>query len=136
MLIGVDGRAANLTTRVGVHVYCEEVLRAMAARTPRVPLRIYLDAPPRDGFPVAPDAAEFRILPPCKLWTGRRLARELRRDPPDAVLVPTMQFPRGCPCPTVAPVHETAFKRMEFEELKGGPYRPKNLIAYRDRSGR
>lgn len=109
ILIGVDGRAANTKTRVGVNVYCYEIIRALARAADDVRLRVYLDQEPLDDFPVTAADAEIRVLPLMRRWTLRQLSRELRRDPPDVFLAPTPQYPFFSPCPKVAVAHETAF---------------------------
>lgn len=118
-----------MATRVGVNVYCYEILRALASLDEDFSLRIYLDKPPRDDFPVRQDQADIRVLPAGRLWTLRRLSRELRRDPPDAFLVPTMQFPLFAPCPKVAPVHETAF--MYLTECWNAKRRRRTILLTR-----
>ena len=105
----MDGRAANTRNRVGVNVYCHEIIRALAHAAADVRLRVYLDRAPLDDFPVTAAEAEIHVLPLVRRWTLRQLSRELRRDPPDVFLVPTLQYPCFTPCPKVAVAHETAF---------------------------
>lgn len=109
MLLGIDGRAANATTRVGVNIYCQEIIRALAAMPERISLRVYLDQPPAPSFPDISGTADIRVLPRKPRWTLTQLARELRREPPDVFLITSLQYPIGVPCPKVAAVHETAF---------------------------
>lgn len=111
LTLGMDVRLANMGRRVGIGNYCLEVLRALAplAETGGVRLRLYLDAPPRPGFPDLPADADVCVLPAGRFWTQRVLGRELRRRPPDVFLSPTLQIPLGCPCPVVATVHDLAY---------------------------
>ncbi len=110
MLIGIDGRLANETQRAGVGNYSTGVLEALSRlETDNLRFRIYLDAPPREGFPVASDAAEFVVLPRARFWTHRVLAAALREAPPDVFYAPVMERPHACPCPVVATVHDLAF---------------------------
>ncbi|MCC6490038.1 MAG: glycosyltransferase family 4 protein [Candidatus Hydrogenedentes bacterium] len=109
MILGVDARAANAERRAGTGTYCCELLRALAPLCGVHTLRLYLDAPPRAGFPIGEGQAEFRILPPAWGWTQRALRAELRREPPDVFLAPTMQVPFGVPCLVAVTVHDLAF---------------------------
>lgn len=109
MLIGIDGRAANEEKRAGIGNYCSSIMCAMQAAGGPHRFRIYLDRPPRPGFPCDPLNTEVRVLPAGRLWTQRRLAAELRRDPPSVFWAPTMQLPVACRCPRVLTVHDLAF---------------------------
>ncbi|MCC6696964.1 MAG: glycosyltransferase family 4 protein [Candidatus Hydrogenedentes bacterium] len=108
-VIGVDARAANSERRAGIGTYCCELLRAIGPLCREGTLRVYLDHAPLAGFPLDADYADFRILPSTWAWTQRALRSELRRDPPDVFLAPTMQVPFGVPCPIAVTVHDLAF---------------------------
>jgi glycosyltransferase involved in cell wall biosynthesis len=110
VIFGIDGRPANAEHRVGIGNFCGELLRALLSIKGDASFRIYLDAEPRDGLPGADDAAEFRVLPRRAAWTQRILAAELRRDPPDAFLATGLQVPLWGPCPSVATVHDLAYR--------------------------
>ncbi|MCP4642291.1 MAG: glycosyltransferase family 4 protein [bacterium] len=109
MLIGVDARPANEHKRAGVGNYCCELLRAFPRVLGEHRLRIYLDREPVEGFPLDEDDAEFRILPPCRLWTQRALARDLRWDPPDVFFSTGLQMPLATRCPRVVTVLDLAY---------------------------
>lgn len=109
MIIGIDGRPANQKNRVGIGNYCNELLRAMVPMGNGISFRIYLDQPPIEGFAISPDQADIRVIPPCRLWTQRALARELKRETPGVFLSTGMQIPIGSSCPKVATVHDLAF---------------------------
>jgi len=106
MILGIDGRLANALRPAGAGHYCREVLRALAAMDSGVTLRVYLDAPPREELPVSCDCV--RVLPSGRFWTHRILARELRRDPPDAFFSPVPQLPWRCPCLSLVTVLDLA----------------------------
>jgi len=109
MILGVDGRAANTAQRAGIGNYTHGLLGALLATAGQDVLRVYLDAPPRPGFPVPPESAEIRILPARRLWSQRTLRAELHQDPPHVLLSPTLQLPLSAGCPMVATVHDLAF---------------------------
>ena len=109
MIIGFDARLANECKRAGVGNYCAELLRALPEAAPDLKLRLYLDAPPRAGFPLNAAAADIRVLPRRRWWTQRTLRRELRKDTPHAFFSPITRLPLQCPCPAAAVVHDLAF---------------------------
>ncbi|GMV91469.1 MAG: hypothetical protein AMXMBFR82_12470 [Candidatus Hydrogenedentota bacterium] len=111
MVVGIDARAANVAAPLGVGVYCQELIRAIAALPDAPSLRLYLDAEPSPGFPVENEQADIRILPRGFAWTTLQLARELRREPPDVFFAPVMQVPLGVPCPVVATAHGLPFHK-------------------------
>ncbi|MBI3118150.1 MAG: glycosyltransferase family 4 protein, partial [Candidatus Hydrogenedentes bacterium] len=109
MILGIDGRYANMPRRAGVGNYSLGLLRGlarMASGENRV--RVYLDTAPLPHFPSVP-ALEVRVLPRVSFWTHRALARELLHDPPDVYFSPLTQLPRRCPCPAIVTVHDLAF---------------------------
>jgi glycosyltransferase involved in cell wall biosynthesis len=83
----------------------------MAALPGAPALRLYLDTAPSSAFPVSAGEADIRVLPPSKAWTTRRLARELRQNPPDVFFAPVMQVPFGVPCPVVTTIHGLPFRK-------------------------
>jgi glycosyltransferase involved in cell wall biosynthesis len=111
MIVGIDARAANTAVPLGVGVYCQELLRAMVALPGAPALRLYLDTAPSAAFPVSAGKADIRVLPKSKAWATRRLARELRQNPPDVFFAPVMQVPFGVPCPVVTTIHGLPFRK-------------------------
>jgi len=116
-VLAIDGRAANAAQRAGIGNFCAGLLREL----PRVAaasgwkLRIYLDRPPRPGFPGANEASSFRVLPPCRFWTHLRLGPALRRERPDAFYAPGLQVPITTPCPAFATILDLAVMRYPQE---------------------
>jgi glycosyltransferase involved in cell wall biosynthesis len=109
MIIGIDGRLANMEQRAGTGNICFEMLCAMAPLRGTDQLRVYLDGPPCADFPVRPPEVEIRQLPAGRFWTQRILARELRRNPPGAFYTPSLQMPFWVRCPRVATVLDLAY---------------------------
>ncbi len=112
-ILAADGRPANEPQRAGIGNYCAELLRELpqAAAEAGWRVRVYLDAPPREDFPLTRDQVEFRELPPCPLWTHRQLGPALRRERPDAFYAPGVQVPVLAGCPTVATLYDLAIMR-------------------------
>lgn len=109
LVVGIDCRAANEPKRAGIGNHCLELLRAVLSLNEDVAFRIYLDRAPLPDLPRQSDRAEVRVLAPGKMWTFRRLAADLRRDPPDVFLSPGVQVPPFVPCPRVATVLDLAY---------------------------
>ncbi|HEO71880.1 MAG TPA: hypothetical protein ENN80_11510, partial [Candidatus Hydrogenedentes bacterium] len=109
MIIGIDGRPANASRRAGIGNYCYELLKALVALPRDAAYRIYLDRPPQPGFPAKEGLVEVRVLPACRGWTLRHLARELRSDPPDVFFTAGIQLPLWVPCPRVATLLDLAY---------------------------
>jgi glycosyltransferase involved in cell wall biosynthesis len=70
--------------------------------------RLYVNRPP-EGLPPLPARAVVRAIPFPRLWTHLRLARELRRHPPDLLFVPAHVLPFPCPTPAVVTVHDLGY---------------------------
>lgn len=107
--LAIDGRLANAPQRAGVGTFCTELLRALPEECGEWRLRVYLDAPPRDGFPLDASQAELVVLPRVRLWTQRALASALEAEPPEAYLSPVPQLPWRCPCPSLAMIMDLAY---------------------------
>lgn len=107
--LAIDARTANAEKRAGVGAFCTELLRALPAAAPGWRLLCYVDAPPRNDFPLAPPLAEVRVLPRVPGWTQRALPRALREDAPDVYFSPLTHLPFRCPCPAVAMVLDLAY---------------------------
>lgn len=115
MILGIDGRFANLPNRAGVGAFSHAMIAALPACLGADQLRVYLDAPPRPDFPLGPEQADLRVLPHRRFWTQRALAAELASHPPDAYISPLFQLPWRCPCPAVPVAHDFAFLRFPGE---------------------
>jgi glycosyltransferase involved in cell wall biosynthesis len=109
LVVGIDCRAANEPKRAGIGNYCLELLRGLLLLGEDVSFRIYLDRKPLSDLPLKAGRTEVRVLPPGVMWTFRRLAAELRRDPPDVFLSPGVQLPLFVRCPRIATVLDLAY---------------------------
>ncbi len=116
-ILAIDGRPANEEQRAGIGNFCNELLGELpgAAADAGWRVRVYLDAPPRAGFPVTEGQVEFRLLPACPLWTHRRLGPALRRERPDVFYAPGVQVPVYAGCPTVSTIYDLAVMRYPQE---------------------
>ena len=108
-VLAIDGRTANARQRAGVGSFCTELLRALPAVLGEWRLIVYLDAPPRAGFPLTSVQAEIRVLPRVRLWTQRALPAALAADKVDVYFSPTAHLPFCLPCKGVAMILDLAY---------------------------
>ena len=110
MLIGIDASRAATAQRTGTEGYAYHLIRALAplAIAQGHQLRLYYNQPPAEQLTSAQH--EALIMPMRRLWTHRRLARELRQRPPDVFFTPAHVIPYGYQGASVATVHDLGYK--------------------------
>ncbi|MFN8482616.1 MAG: glycosyltransferase family 1 protein [Anaerolineae bacterium] len=110
MLVGIDASRAIAGQRTGTENYSLGLIRALLARG-RFDYRLYCRAaPPPELADLAGARAEMRVMPAPRLWTHTRFASDLRRYPPDALLVPAHVLPLTHPPASVVTVHDVGFR--------------------------
>lgn len=109
MIAGVDATPALRAEPSGTEVYARQVIEALAVSRERRRLRVYANAvqPPAWLDP----SVEWRGIPLPRMWTHLRFRRELHRDPPDVVFVPSHVLPLGLRIPAVAVIHDVGHRR-------------------------
>ena len=107
MLVGIDASRATPPPRTGTENYSVGLIQALVRRGRHRYRLYYRDrlAPELDALP-----AERCHLPARRLWTHTRLAWELLRRPPDALLVPAHVLPLTHPPRSVVTVHDVGFR--------------------------
>jgi glycosyltransferase involved in cell wall biosynthesis len=123
MRIGIDVSRALRARRTGTERYALEIVRHLLALPEAAThhWRLYSDAPPPAPdfpFPIRTPGAEhdnvaWTVLPARRLWTHRRLAAEVTRQPPDVLFVPAhviplVLWPRRLP-PAVVTIHDLGY---------------------------
>lgn len=119
MFIGVDASRALRARRTGTERYSLEIIRHLLAlkEASEHQWRLYTDAADVDSRLTAhfPDDGhvEMCVLPARRLWTHRRLAREVTQRPPDVLFVPAHVIPFAAPIvrlpPSVVTVHDLGY---------------------------
>ena len=110
MLIGIDASRAIVARRTGTENYSLQVIRGLAHAGPEHRYRLYLREPAPPGLlPEGPNV-EPVVLGPHRLWTHLGLAREMRRRPPEVLLVPAHVVPLIHPAGTVVTVHDVGYR--------------------------
>ncbi len=110
MLVGIDASRAIAGPRTGTENYSLGLIRALLERR-RFDYRLYFrDAPPPELAALSRPGVEMRLMPALRLWTHTRLAAEVLRHSPDALLVPAHVLPLTHPPATVVTVHDVGFR--------------------------
>jgi glycosyltransferase involved in cell wall biosynthesis len=94
MKIGIDASRVTEAGQTGTERYSREIIAAMLRVAPEHEYRLYTrsEENARAVAAFAPANAITRVAPP-RLWTHLGLARELARNPPDALFVPAHVLP-------------------------------------------
>lgn len=107
MFVGIDASRATPPPRTGTENYSVGLIQALVERG-QYQYRLYY----RDRLASELEAlsADRCRLPARRLWTHTRLAWELLRRPPDALLVPAHVLPLTHPRRSVVTVHDVGFR--------------------------
>jgi glycosyltransferase involved in cell wall biosynthesis len=111
MLLGIDASRAVLHQRTGTEAYAYYLIRSLIAQTQNSThqLRLYFNQPPpADLFQEHPNV-EFCVIPFARMWTHIRLARELRKRPPDVFFTPAHVIPFVYRGPSVVTIHDLGY---------------------------
>jgi glycosyltransferase involved in cell wall biosynthesis len=135
-IIGIDAsrwedpRQPGRGSRTGVEVYVKNLLEKLvpllAANGWRV--RLYtqklIDELPKESQ---------KVIPAGRFWTMRKLAAELKHNPPDRFFTPAYYIPRTAPKKSYATVHDVIFKtepkKYSFKERLEQGYTAKKNFA-------
>ncbi len=113
MLIGIDASRANIPERTGVEWYGYHLIKAFAKLDRKNEYRLYVREPFRKDLRDLPDNFTPVVVPGQRLWTYWALSRELRRNPVDALFVPSHTVPLVHPPRTVVTVHDVGFRKFK-----------------------
>lgn len=116
MKIGLDASRVTEAGQTGTERYSREIIAAMLRVAPEHDYRLYVrsEENARAVAAFAPARAITRVSPP-RLWTHIGLARELARNPPDALFVPAHVLPTSAAwglrrTRKVAMIHDVGFR--------------------------
>src|SRR5438045_3243805 len=116
LTIGIDASRAIISARTGTEHYSTNLLRALAQLPEAGPHHFILyvnlqsekEARKGLGFELPPNW-EISAIPFKRLWTHIRLSREMMRNPPDVLFVPSHVVPLRHPRRTVVTIHDLGY---------------------------
>jgi glycosyltransferase involved in cell wall biosynthesis len=107
MLIGIDASRYRHEQPTGVEVYSDEIidgLLALVSKQQDHQVRLY-SPKPLEGI----SEENQRVLPQRRLWTRIHLSREMKKNPPNVLFVPSHVLPKHHPQKSVITIHDVAF---------------------------
>lgn len=125
MIIGIDASRTAVGLRTGTEAYATFLIRTLISQAAEKDhtIRLYFNQPPApDLFPRTEYVDEV-IIPFRRLWTHIRLARELRKNPPDIFFTPAHVIPLTYHGRAAATIHDLGYHA--FPEAH-----PKSQLAY------
>ena len=110
MLVGVDASRVTRAQRTGTENYSLHVLRELLAADHDNAYRLYLSAALPEGLLPRHPHATTRLIGLPRLWTHVGLSREMLRDPPDVLFVPSHVLPLRAPPRSVVVVYDVGHR--------------------------
>lgn len=118
MLIGIDASRYGHETATGVERYSFYVINGLiekASSQKKHKLILYsknqLKLPPH--LNCDPKFVKFKIIHRKRFWTQIGLAKEMKKNPPDILFVPSHTLPLIHPKKSVITIHDVAFKHLK-----------------------
>jgi glycosyltransferase involved in cell wall biosynthesis len=110
VLIGVDASRITRPRRTGTENYSLHVLQHLLAADQQHDYRLYLSQPlPADLLRLT-SRATTRVIRMPRLWTQVGLSREMLREPPDVLFVPSHVLPMIAPRRSVVVVYDVGHR--------------------------
>jgi glycosyltransferase involved in cell wall biosynthesis len=117
MLIGIDASRATVTRRTGTEGYSLQIIRGLIQQANNTGncFRLYFRETRHGLFPDQPNV-EARVIRQGRLWTHGGLRREVLRDPPDVLFIPShvIPWPNVGRVPAVVTAHDLGY--LHFPE--------------------
>lgn len=110
MLIGIDASRYRHPRPTGVEFYSDEIIDGILEITKKQKkhkVRFYTPKKLKD----IPKRWQ-RILPYRRLWTQWYFSREMKRETPDVLFVPSHVLPRNHPEKSIITIHDVAFREF------------------------
>ncbi len=112
MKIGIDASRYKYGEATGVEWYSWHIINGLLSEVkdshPGDELILYS----REPIDVHGEATN-RVLASKKFWTLNALTREIKKDPPDVLFVPSHTLPLSLPKRSVITIHDTAFRHLK-----------------------
>lgn len=103
MIIGIDASRYSHESATGVEWYSWHIINALKGLVSEKDELVFYSRGKIDGLGT-------RVLPARRLWTLVALSREMCKNPPDVLFVPSHTLPPSLPKRSVIMIHDLAFK--------------------------
>ncbi|MBD3299841.1 MAG: glycosyltransferase [Candidatus Moranbacteria bacterium] len=122
MIIGIDASRYAHNEATGVEWYSWHIINNLIEESlkneeDRVilysPNYLKLDNKIAELMKKHKDRIQTKVLPARRLWTLLKLSREMKRNPPDVLFVPSHVLPLKLPKKSVIMIHDVAFKYLK-----------------------
>lgn len=111
MLIGIDASRYFLDQGTGVECYSRYIIDYLLKEIPKqdgMECVLYVQ-----NIKDLPINSNVKVLPGKRFWTLRVLSREMKKNPPDVLFVPSHVLPLSLPKKSVITIHDVAFKHLK-----------------------
>lgn len=117
MKIGIDASRYGHETATGVEWYSYHIINGLldeALKQEDIEIVLYsrdpIDIPKEFEHP---KRIQKKVLPAKRFWTLCQLSKEMKKNPPDVLFVPSHTLPLKRPRYSVVTIHDTAFKYLK-----------------------
>lgn len=110
LTIGIDASRAVKQNRTGTEIYGWEIIKELAEIDRENHYFLYAPYLPKDRDAIKAKNFKWCILEQRRLWSQVRLARELKRNPPDVLFIPSHVVPVFSNIPSVVTIHDIAYE--------------------------
>lgn len=111
MKIGIDASRCSLESATGVEWYSWHIINGILELLKNKNENIDLFFYSRDRLNLKGNFKNI-IIPTKRLWTLLGLSKEMRKNPPDVLFVPSHTLPFNTPKKAIITIHDTAFKYL------------------------
>lgn len=136
MIIGIDGNEANVEKKVGVSVYCYNLLKIFRQQANKnTQFIVFLKHPPRDDLPLENTYFKYQIVPGKIFWSQVFLplslfGNNLIKKKLNLFFSPAHYAPRFSPIPSVVTIHDLSYLYFPKDFLKKDLFKLKNWTQY------
>lgn len=109
LVIGIDASRAVRSNRTGTENYSFELIKQIINLDHKDHLRLYAPHESFEKIGSGPQV-EWKILPEARLWSQLTLSKELRRNEPDVLFVPSHVIPLLSKVKSVVTIHDLAYR--------------------------
>ncbi len=109
MKIGIDASRYVEEGATGVEWYSKHIIDGIIAELAGTEHELLLYS--REKLKIGGDFSN-KVLPAKRLWTLWTLSREMKKNPPDVLFVPSHTLPLRLPKKSVIMIHDTAFRHL------------------------